>query len=45
MPVKPSEQVLVMRPTSKSVGALLLCLSVQSMFDLPPLVRDVHFGG
>ena len=44
VPVEPCEQVLMVWSPGKSVGALLLCLSVQEVPDLPPLVRDVHFS-
>ena len=44
VPVQAREQVLVMRPVGKSVSALLMGLSGQAMFNLPPLVCDVHFS-
>ena len=41
VPVQPCKQVLVLRSIGKSVGALLMCLSGQVVFELPPLVCDM----
>ena len=44
VPVQPCEQVLVMWSACKSVGALLVCLLGQVMFNLQPLICDVHLS-
>ena len=44
VPVKPCQQVLVVGPPCKSIGALLLRFVIEQVFKLPPWMCQVGFS-